>query len=210
MANGVEIEYKFLVKNDTWKKDVTETISIAQVFFEEDCNSVFRKSGESVCFEFFSDQAAVMFDAGEETKNILNCDKVKFDNIGNFYFNHKTGWTTRLRLGKNKEGEYAEFTIKGPNDGLVKPEFNFPVDPKLAQEIIEEFKYARKIEKIRHIIPVDNESKWEVDIFSAPESVKGLTLAEIEIPYLGYQFEKPGWIGEDVSSDPRYYNKNMI
>ena len=41
-------------------------------------------------------------------------------------------------------------------------------------------------------------------------SNEGLIVAEIEIPSEDTSFEKPDWLGEEVSSDPRYFNSNLV
>lgn len=38
----------------------------------------------------------------------------------------------------------------------------------------------------------------------------GLVVAEIELASVDEPFEKPEWIGEEVSGDPRYYNSNLV
>ena len=49
---------------------------------------------------------------------------------------------------------------------------------------------------------------WEVDEFDGTN--KGLVIAEVELETEEQSFEKPDWIGEDVSDDPRYLNINLI
>ena len=40
--------------------------------------------------------------------------------------------------------------------------------------------------------------------------MKDLIIAEIELASEDEQFEKPDWLGEEVTGDPRYYNANLI
>ena len=63
------------------------------------------------------------------------------------------------------------------------------------------------IDKTRWIIPASHNLKWEIDEFHGKHT--GLVLAEIELPNEEQSFEKPDFIGEEVTSDPRYYNANM-
>jgi adenylate cyclase len=49
---------------------------------------------------------------------------------------------------------------------------------------------------------------WEIDEFSGDN--KGLILAEIELTDEDQTFEKPAWIGDEVSDDIRYYNSNLV
>ena len=48
----------------------------------------------------------------------------------------------------------------------------------------------------------------EVDEFFGVN--EGLILAEIELPSEDAVFEKPDWIGEEVSGDPRYFNSSLV
>ena len=48
---------------------------------------------------------------------------------------------------------------------------------------------------------------WEVDEF--PGRLEGLVLAELELPREDYPYEKPPFVGEEVTGNPRYYNANM-
>ena len=49
---------------------------------------------------------------------------------------------------------------------------------------------------------------WEVDEFLGANA--GLVVAEIELHSEDQPFEKPDWIGVEVSDDARYYNANLI
>ena len=63
------------------------------------------------------------------------------------------------------------------------------------------------IEKTRYTIPFQD-FIWEVDEFKGEN--KGLVFAEIELESEGQQFEKPPWIGKEVTNDSRYYNANLV
>ena len=62
------------------------------------------------------------------------------------------------------------------------------------------------IEKTRYIVMHEG-NRWEVDEFHG--SLQGLVIAELEIPYEGYQFHLPGFIGREVTGDRRYYNSQL-
>lgn len=57
-------------------------------------------------------------------------------------------------------------------------------------------------------IPAGNGLTWEIDEFHGVN--EGLIVAEIEVPSEDTSFEKPDWLGEEVSSDPRYFNSNLV
>lgn len=62
------------------------------------------------------------------------------------------------------------------------------------------------IDKVRY--PVRHgRHVWEVDVFEGSNA--GLIVAEIELDDEDETFEKPDWLGEEVSDDPRYYNMNL-
>lgn len=63
------------------------------------------------------------------------------------------------------------------------------------------------ISKVRYIVPMPEGLKVEVDEFHGEN--EGLVLAEIELPSEDTLFEKPDFLGEDVTSDPRYYNSYL-
>jgi CYTH domain-containing protein len=48
---------------------------------------------------------------------------------------------------------------------------------------------------------------WELDCFSGAN--EGLTLAEIEFETEDQPFERPAWLGKEVSADPRYHNARL-
>jgi adenylate cyclase len=52
------------------------------------------------------------------------------------------------------------------------------------------------------------EHVWEVDEFHGANA--GLVVAEIELQSTDKSFERPDWLGREVSDDPRYFNANLI
>ena len=63
------------------------------------------------------------------------------------------------------------------------------------------------ISKTRYIIPTNNDRKWEVDVFHG--RLDGLVLAELELGDEHETFDRPEWLGEEVTGQPQYYNANM-
>jgi adenylate cyclase len=93
-------------------------------------------------------------------------------------------------------------TIKGENTGATRPEFEYPIPREEALSILELFP-SKRIDKIRYKIEFEGHI-WEIDEFF--EENEGLILAEIELEREDEPFEKPAWIGEEVTNDLRYYN----
>jgi adenylate cyclase len=109
----------------------------------------------------------------------------------------------RIRL----ENDAAALNIKSATLGVSRHEFEYPVPLSEAQEMLEHLCGPRTIEKTRHL--VRHEGKlWEVDEFHGAN--QGLIVAELELQSESERFEKPDWVGEDVSEDPRYYNVCLL
>ena len=126
----------------------------------------------------------------------------------------KTG-TVRVRITDDK----AYLTIKGkPAAGhFARYEWEKEIDVQEAEELMK-LCQGTVIDKTRWIVPaetvdnlqltVDNlQLIWEVDEFHGKH--EGLVVAEIELEYEEQVFEKPDFIGKEVTDDPRYYNANM-
>ena len=104
-------------------------------------------------------------------------------------------------------GDKAWIGVKGRTSGATRQEFEYPVPIGDAREMIETLAERPLIEKTRHVIPFAGHI-WEVDEFSGEN--KGLIIAEIELENEDEPFEKPAWIGREVTGDPRYYNANLV
>ncbi len=62
------------------------------------------------------------------------------------------------------------------------------------------------IEKTRYLIKHEDHL-FEVDEFSGENA--GLIIAEVELKSEDEYFEKPAWLGEEVTGDIRYYNSYL-
>ncbi|MEO5371168.1 MAG: CYTH domain-containing protein [Magnetococcus sp. DMHC-1] len=109
----------------------------------------------------------------------------------------------RVRLA----GDVATLTIKGPNQGLVRPEFEYVIPLEDARFMLDALCIRPLIEKIRHGVPA-GDLLWEVDEFLGDNL--GLILAEVELTTADQVIDLPAWIGQEVSGDPRYFNSNLI
>jgi CYTH domain-containing protein len=111
--------------------------------------------------------------------------------------------TVRVRL----VGEEGYLTIKGRAEGLVRAEFEYPIPAADAGEMLDRLCLRPLIEKTRYRVEHGGRV-WEVDEFSGEN--RGLLLAEIELADPAERVDLPEWVGEEVSSDPRYYNANLV
>lgn len=102
-----------------------------------------------------------------------------------------------------RAGEKGKLTIKGATKGLSRTEYEYEIPVQDAEELLRDFCEQPLIEKTRYKVKVGNHI-WEVDEFHGLNS--GLVLAEVELASEDETFEKPEWLGEEVSSDHRYFN----
>lgn len=105
------------------------------------------------------------------------------------------------------EGGHANINIKSATLDITRKEYEIPMDIKDAEEILSEMCDQPLIEKTRYYIPL-GEHEWEVDVFHGDNA--GLVVAEIELQDKNESFEKPTWLGREVSDDKRYYNVCLV
>ncbi len=110
----------------------------------------------------------------------------------------------RIRLIADK----GFITVKGITDkgGTTRFEWEKTINRKDAENLLKLCKDT-VIEKIRHLIPEKGGLFFEVDEFLSEN--KGLVIAEIELPHKNHLFEKPKWLGEEVTGQIKYYNSML-
>ncbi|MDR1682691.1 MAG: CYTH domain-containing protein [Candidatus Symbiothrix sp.] len=108
--------------------------------------------------------------------------------------------TVRIRI----KGEKAFITIKGASNakGFSRLEFEYPVPVSDAEKMLE-LAIFQIIDKERHYVPFNNHL-FEVDVFHGNH--EGLVIAELELTTENEAFDRPDWLGEEVTGDERYYN----
>ena len=111
--------------------------------------------------------------------------------------------TVRVRI----EGGRAVLTIKGKSTGAARGEWEYDIPIADATELLDGLCEQPQVEKIRHRIEHAGHT-WEVDEFLGLNA--GLFVAEIELGAEDEAFEKPDWIGVEVTGDKRYYNSSLI
>src|SRR5689334_15256421 len=100
-------------------------------------------------------------------------------------------------------GDQAWLNLKARRSGMTRLEFEYPIPVEDANEILNELARGPILEKYRHLVPA-GEHVWEVDEFLGANA--GLIVAEIELPSEDTQFDRPSWLGGEVTEDERYYN----
>ncbi len=111
--------------------------------------------------------------------------------------------TVRVRI----EGEEGRLTIKSKGSGVRRGEWEYPIPLPEAQDLLDTLCERPLVEKYRRRIEHAGFT-WEVDEFLGENA--GLVVAEIELPSEDTVFDRPDWIGQEVSGDKRYYNSSLI
>lgn len=111
--------------------------------------------------------------------------------------------SVRIRL----EDDTAWLTIKGQGNasGTTRYEWEKPIEPGEAAELLE-LCAGHLIDKDRYRVPVGMHC-FEVDVFHGVN--EGLVVAEIELSDEQEAFERPDWLGEEVTGQKRYYNASL-
>ena len=111
--------------------------------------------------------------------------------------------TVRVRL---KDGK-GFLTIKGAGDesGMSRFEWEKEISADDAKALLA-ICDPGVIDKTRHLVKVGGHT-YEVDEFHGDN--EGLTVAEIELSDEAEAFERPSWLGKEVTGDARYYNSAL-
>lgn len=121
------------------------------------------------------------------------------------YLNSSAERVVRVRV----KGDKAFLTVKGLSDetGLSRFEWEKEISVEDALSLLK-LAEPGSIEKTRHLISnTDGKHTWEVDEFQGDN--KGLIIAEIEIEDPNDTFDKPHWLGKEVTGDKKYYNSEL-
>lgn len=140
-----------------------------------------------------------------ERKFLVNSDQFKTlafakNHIAQGYLNSHPERTVRIRI----KGESGFLTIKGKGNesGLSRFEWETEIPLMEARHLIQLCEKG-VIDKIRYEVQSGNHV-FEVDEFFGDN--EGLVIAEVELKSEDETFEKPDWLGSEVTNDERYYN----
>ena len=108
--------------------------------------------------------------------------------------------TVRVRI---RDGQ-GFITIKGKSDiyGVSRFEWEKEIDAADAEHLLELCEPGA-IDKVRYLVDYAGHT-FEVDEFHGDN--EGLVMAELELKSEDEAFERPSWLGQEVTGDPRYYN----
>ena len=147
---AIEIERKFLLRDDSWQGSADDGVSIRQGYL-----------------------------AGSEKSSI------------------------RVRIA----GDKANINIKSATLDITRQEYEYSIPVVEANEMLDTLCEGPLTEKIRYHVQHDRHC-WEIDVFSGDN--QGLVVAEVELGSVDEKFQSPGWLGEEVSDDARYYNVCLV
>jgi adenylate cyclase len=99
----------------------------------------------------------------------------------------------------------AMLTLKTASAEIRRLEFEYEI-PRSDGAILLGMRQGGLIEKMRYTLPWHG-STWEVDVFLGDN--RGLVVAEIELAHEKIGFEKPDWLGREVTFDPRFSNSSL-
>ena len=119
------------------------------------------------------------------------------------YLNSIKERTVRVRTIADK----GYLTVKGITTGATRSEYEYEIPAVEADAMLTDLCEKPLIEKNRYKITMGNHI-WEIDEFFGEN--RGLVVAEVELKSEDQAFQKPQWIGEEVTGDPRYFNSNLI
>jgi adenylate cyclase len=106
--------------------------------------------------------------------------------------------SVRVRL----EGDAGKLNIKAAVVGMARAEYEYDIPAADARAILDTL-CVGVLEKLQHYVPHAGHT-WEVDEFAGAND--GLVTAELELGDEQEAFERPDWLGEEVTHDRRYYN----
>lgn len=143
---NIEIERKFLVRNDSWKR-------------EADAGALYIQSYLSI-----ADNRVI-----------------------------------RVRL----TGSRAFLSLKFASSLMIRDEYEYEIPCADAERIMRFFSDRPPVEKMRHKVR-HGTHLWEIDVFTGEN--EGLVVAEIELKARDETFDRPDWLGEEVTENARYVN----
>lgn len=123
--------------------------------------------------------------------------------IAQGYIQAREDRTVRVRL----KGDAAFITLKIATSSIERLEFEYPIPVEDARVLLTTACTEGSVTKVRHLVPASDGLMWEIDEFTGENAP--LVVAELEVPSADTVFERPNWLGEEVSEDTRYLNARL-
>lgn len=119
------------------------------------------------------------------------------------YLNSNPERTVRVRIKGNKG--FLTIKGKGNKSGTTRFEWEKEIEVFEAEALLQLCEKGI-IDKIRYEITLGTHT-FEVDVFLGEN--EGLLIAEVELSSENETFEKPTWLGIEVTGDKKYYNSYL-
>lgn len=134
----------------------------------------------------------------------FKADAFKATRITQGYLSSVPERTVRVRV----KGDKGFITIKGIGNasGASRYEWEKEIPVSEVKELLELCEPG-VIDKTRYLLKA-GERTFEVDEFYGDN--EGLTVAEVELPSEDAPFDRPSWLGEEVTGQTRYYNSMLM
>lgn len=107
-----------------------------------------------------------------------------------------------VRVRVRIAGDDAFLNLKSRELGRSRQEFDYPIPLDDARALLA-LCVGGIIDKRRHLVR-HGAHLWEIDEFLGDNA--GLVVAEVELDAVDAAFERPAWLGAEVTELPRYYN----
>ena len=101
------------------------------------------------------------------------------------------------------KGDKGYITIKNATIGFARNEYEYEIPVADAEAMLQNTCQQPIIDKTRYVLDYKGFT-WEVDEFHGDN--EGLVVAEIELENRDAEFERPDFVGEEVTGEARYYN----
>jgi CYTH domain-containing protein len=128
---------------------------------------------------------------------------VKIRQIKQGYISKSKKHNVRVRLSSNDLVDEAFLTVKGPQHGITRAEFEYAIPYDDGVELLH-LCDGNLIEKTRYTFLDKHQQRWEVDVFGGRH--EGLAIGEIELVSEDTAIVFPWWILTEVTHDKRYTN----
>jgi len=129
---------------------------------------------------------------------VIDSEKLRDGLVGEF-----GGCKVRVRLSENR----ASITVKGPRSGPRRTEFEYEIPKTDAEAMLDTVCGERRVEKTRHRVLYAGFT-WAVDVYEG--NLAGIVVAEIELAEEEQAFEKPDWVGTEITDDPRFSKRELF
>jgi len=143
-----------------------------------------------------------------ERKFLVNSNNFKTQSYNSFkikqgFLNTHKERTVRVRL----KGDIGYITVKGASskNGLSRFEWEKEITTNEANSLLKLCENG-VIDKTRYEVKTGNHI-FEIDEFYGENA--GLIIAEIELTSENESFEKPNWLGKEVTGEIKYYNSQL-